>query len=517
MRRTCTSPTGPDASPPSWPGPRTARAATPSGSRPSGGCSRTTAWRSSPRTRAATTGARASPSRSSTRPGTGTTRATGSSASRGRTGRSPCSASRTSGTRRSPPHRAAIRRSARRRCGPPRPTSRATGSATRASSGWSSSSGGRWRPGPVATTSRPTSTGRSVRCAPSCPPSPRIGCRPSSTRGRAARARASCGASDAGWPSLIDELRVPSHFTAGWWDLFGRGELRDWARHAGRGQRRSRLVVEATDHAGHDWGDGPTPDPLADFDALAARMPTVLGAEVAFLRRHLLGADDSPGRGTGDLDADACRPAGRPRSWPPPGAESLCLHLGDAGQARRGPEGGSLSTRPDHIPMEARWRHDPRNLVPSLEGEAVEGWFRRPDERLTQVRDDVLTFTSDAAPRAARPRRSRAGATSSSERRPPAATSWRSCATCTRRARRAGSWTARAALDGDADARRDRRSRTHRLPAPAGPPPPPRDRRPARSRATSGIRARPTIPGTPSGRARSTWACEPVREARPSH
>ena len=53
--------------------------------------------------------------------------------------------------------------------------------------------------------------------------------------------------------------------------------------------------------------------------------------------------------------------------------------------------------RPDHIPIEARWRHDPRDLVPSLEGEAVEGWFRRPDERLTQVRDDVLTFTSDAA------------------------------------------------------------------------------------------------------------------------
>jgi putative CocE/NonD family hydrolase len=30
-----------------------------------------------------------------------------------------------------------------------------------------------------------------------------------------------------------------------------------------------------------------------------------------------------------------------------------------------------------------------------MEGEAVDGWFRRPDERLTQVRDDVVTFTSD--------------------------------------------------------------------------------------------------------------------------
>ena len=197
----------------------------------------------------------------------------------------------------------------------------------------------------------------------------------------------------ASWPSLIDKLCVPSHFTAGWWDLFGRGELRDWARHKGQRNDLSRLVVEATDHAGHDWSEGPTPDPLADFEALAARMPAVLGAEVAFLSRHLLGADTAPDQAP---VAWMLTHAGQQASptWPPPGAEPLCLYLADAGQARRGPEGGSLSARPDHVPMEARWRHDPRSLVPSLEGEAVEGRFRRPDERLTQVRDDVLTFTS---------------------------------------------------------------------------------------------------------------------------
>lgn len=198
----------------------------------------------------------------------------------------------------------------------------------------------------------------------------------------------------ADWPSLIDGLRVPSHFTAGWWDLFGRGGLRDWARHAGRGHHWSHLVVDATDHAGHDWGDGPTPDPLADFDALAARMPTILGAEVAFLRRHLLGADDMPDAAPVTWMLTHVGPQVSP-SWPPPRAEPRTLYFGDAGRARRGPEGGSLSKRPDHIPMEARWGHDPAKLVPSLEGEAVEGWFRRPDERLTQVRDDVLTFTSD--------------------------------------------------------------------------------------------------------------------------
>jgi hypothetical protein len=197
------------------------------------------------------------------------------------------------------------------------------------------------------------------------------------------------------WPSLIDSLRVPSHFTAGWWDLFVRGELRDWARHAAQ-QATSRLVLEATDHAGHDWGDGPTVDPLADFEALGARMPSILRSEVSFLRRHLQGIDDGPGAPTVSW---MLTHVGQQRSdtWPPRGAEPLRLHLGDAGHAHRGPEGGSLSIRPDQIPMEARWRHDPRDLVPSLEGEPVEGWFRRPDERLTQVRDDVLTFTSEAA------------------------------------------------------------------------------------------------------------------------
>jgi putative CocE/NonD family hydrolase len=200
---------------------------------------------------------------------------------------------------------------------------------------------------------------------------------------------------DVAWPSLIDGLRVPSHFTAGWWDLFVRGELRDWARHAGRGLELSRLVVEATDHAGHDWSDGPTPDPIADFDALAARMPAVLRPELAFLRRHLQGIDDGPDAApvTWTLTHVGQQTA---TTWPPPGAEPLRLSLGDAGNAHRGPEGGSMSARPDHIPMVARWRHDPAALVPSPEGEAVEGWFRRPDERLTQVRDDVLTFTSEA-------------------------------------------------------------------------------------------------------------------------
>ena len=196
------------------------------------------------------------------------------------------------------------------------------------------------------------------------------------------------------WPELIDRVRVPTHLTTGWWDLFVRGAVRDWSRLSARHGVESRFVADLTDHAGREWRDGPTPDPLADFEALADRMPVMLASELAFLRRHLLGADDRrPATASWMLTHVGMQDSA---SWPPPGVETQTLHLVDGGNAGRGPEGGGLSSRPDRIPVLARWRHDPANLVPALEGEAADGWFRPPDERRTQVRPDVLTFTSDA-------------------------------------------------------------------------------------------------------------------------
>lgn len=196
------------------------------------------------------------------------------------------------------------------------------------------------------------------------------------------------------WPALVDRLRVPTHLTTGWWDLFVRGAIRDWGRLATRGAVGTRIVAEPTDHAGHDWSDGPTEDPLADLEALAARMPSILSSELAFLRRHLLGHDEgTPAVASWTLTHGGIR---HTTAWPPPGATPLTLHLVDGGQARRGPEGGGLARRPDRIPIAVAWRHDPADPVPALEGEAMDGWFHRPDDRVTQVRDDVLTFTSDA-------------------------------------------------------------------------------------------------------------------------
>ena len=132
---------------------------------------------------------------------------------------------------------------------------------------------------------------------------------------------------EAQFPSLIDRVRVPTHLTTGWWDLFVRGATQDWARLSSRPGVDSRLVAEPTDHAGHDWGDGPTPDPLADFDALAARMPSRprerarLPAQApARCRRRRVGGlvDADPRRRAAvtELAATGCRaddPA--PRRW----------------------------------------------------------------------------------------------------------------------------------------------------------------------------------------------------------
>jgi putative CocE/NonD family hydrolase len=197
------------------------------------------------------------------------------------------------------------------------------------------------------------------------------------------------------WPNLVDQLRIPVHFTTGWWDLFVRGAVRDWSRLAARSGVESRFVAHPTDHAGREWRDGPTPDPLTDFDALADRMPLILASELAFLRKHLLNTSEGdPAAAAWMLTHVGMQES---PSWPPPGVEALVLHLVDGGHAGRGPEGGGLSARPDRIPVNVRWRHDPSNLVPGLEGEAADGWFHRPDERQTQVRPDVVTFTSDAA------------------------------------------------------------------------------------------------------------------------
>lgn len=198
---------------------------------------------------------------------------------------------------------------------------------------------------------------------------------------------------DPGWPGLIDRVAVPAFFRTGWWDLFARGTLRDWARLRSKTGIVHPLVVEPTDHDYNRWEDDPTPNPLDDTDFAAELLARRHAAEFRFLRAALAG-ERLPARRGGSVEWTLTHGGGRRSdTWPPQGAAVLRLHLADGGRARTGPEGGSLWTRRDALGGAVRWDHDPAAPVPSLEGDIAAHRLRRPDEREVQVRDDVLTFT----------------------------------------------------------------------------------------------------------------------------
>ena len=124
------------------------------------------------------------------------TPSSGSPASRGRTDRAPCSASPMSGSPPSPLQQPGIPRSGQPPSATRARTSKATGSATRACSGSSSSSVGRLPRGPARTTSHRSSTGRSGRPPRSSRPCRRSwvanGSRRCSTAGRRAAGLSAC-------------------------------------------------------------------------------------------------------------------------------------------------------------------------------------------------------------------------------------------------------------------------------------------------------------------------------------
>ena len=216
-------------------------------------------------------------------------------------------------------------------------------------------------------------------------------------------------------------------------------------------------------------------DPLADFDALAARMPDVLRGELAFLRGQLQGVGDEQRSYARLMDPDARRTtSGELVAAAQAPSHFVCTWWMPVGPIAARREARSHA-RPDHIPVEARWVHDPRRLVPSMDGEAVEGWFRRPDERLAQVRDDVITFTSEVA----RVPLDLAGpVTAELVLRASGASGHVTVKLCdvypTGEAYRIVDGASR--LEGDRSAMTDRRPRPYRIPVAAGPPTSPRDR-----------------------------------------
>ena len=192
-------------------------------------------------------------------------------------------------------------------------------------------------------------------------------------------------------------LRVPALHIGGWFDLFRRGQLSDWATAAATSREPQLLLVDATDHVHCDWTT--EPPGLVDLhgvpDAeIEAFMPRYLSATLAFFDWVVKGGERPPVPAVrwrltrGDWqEADG---------WPPAGARPLTFHLAGGGRALADAHGGALAPMPERSATSVRWTHDPADPVPSVVADELQPLAAPPDDSVVETRPDVLTFTSEA-------------------------------------------------------------------------------------------------------------------------
>ncbi len=187
---------------------------------------------------------------------------------------------------------------------------------------------------------------------------------------------------------------VPTLHVGGWFDVFSRGQLRDFERSlSGPAGDQQYLVMGALDHF-DDWltEDGRTPDYLKSRELLPIFLERYLTPAVEFLSQILLDEEVEIPRVRWEMANDGWHTSA---SWPPPEAHPHELHFGSAGQALRGPQGGLLQAKPESQETAVEWIHDPQDPVPHLIEDPWRPLLNLPDERPVHMRPDVLTFTGE--------------------------------------------------------------------------------------------------------------------------
>lgn len=198
---------------------------------------------------------------------------------------------------------------------------------------------------------------------------------------------------------VLGRVRIPVLHSGGWWDVFQRGQVADFLAMSQAGVPDQHLVMGSTDHFDDalSAGDGPAPDIEVDDEALERFLPGYLAPALEFFDRHLVGrAAPSIPRVRWHVANEGWRTAS---TWPPAGAEELQLFLAGSRHALDGPHGGDLASASDRSASDVSWTHDPEDLVPDLVEDVWRPLLRLPDEREVEGRDDVLTFTGEAARR----------------------------------------------------------------------------------------------------------------------
>ena len=204
------------------------------------------------------------------------------------------------------------------------------------------------------------------------------------------------GVFGAGTP-LPGRVRLPVLHAGGWWDVFQRGQIRDFASLRASGAPDQHLVMGSTDH----FDDALLPDGEAvadievDDDALERFLPGYLGPALEFFDRHLL---ERPGPPLPPVRWHLANAGWRAAiAWPPPDARRLLLFGADPARALDGPEGGALTAAAERSRGDVVWAHDPEDLVPDLVDDGWRPLLGLPDERAVERRPDVATFTSEPA------------------------------------------------------------------------------------------------------------------------
>lgn len=191
------------------------------------------------------------------------------------------------------------------------------------------------------------------------------------------------------------ELRIPALHIGGWWDVFRRGQLRDYVSAVRSGAPGQHLRFEAIDH----YSDVYLPDGTtvtAEFadsaPQLALLFSRYLDPALEFFDYYVRGLGAVPPNVVWHLANEGAHES---EAWPPKGIQTLRWFLGASEVAASGPAGGTLLPDPEPEQSMLTWMHDASDPVPALIDDVWRPLLGLPDEREVESRSDVMTFTSE--------------------------------------------------------------------------------------------------------------------------
>jgi putative CocE/NonD family hydrolase len=188
---------------------------------------------------------------------------------------------------------------------------------------------------------------------------------------------------------------VPALHQGGWWDIFSRGQIADWALASATSGSPQHLVMDAYDHFSGEWTL--EPPGLPDFALIPDAELTALGEaamqpQLDFFDHVLRGRGDAPPPVSWKLTHEDWR---TDEHWPPTASRSTFLYLQPDGDPA-GADGGRLGGQRAGAGRWASWIHDSDDLVPT-QGMAMglTDLVVPPDDELVEHRPDVMVFTTE--------------------------------------------------------------------------------------------------------------------------